>query len=467
MPPPTKFHLARKAWQRRDRLYHSLTATAWDPRWTPAASQVSHDHIRLWPCMTNPLGCAHILNSSPSLLSSGTIPSTCRGYHHTPLWPVFPQATQQLITVWTDGSAHNNGSKLCVASSTWYSNAGTSEYTYISDTIIPTNNIAEIVAVIMALRAWSSHDLHIITDSSFTIRLFEGGLLAMERDGWPNLPLSHYGNPFSLSSLLQHLLFLAWHHNAFLRISWVKGHSGDYGNSRADKLALLGITSQHFPFDVMSLVTPPGWVDTMPVLNGQSLAHLTYAIVRHRTPPPLFSQKFSPFCVSWTLWIYKHFHTYLNISKHFGNVWTVNIPTSLRSLLWKVTSGSLPIGQCFYSTSDLGRICCCRSPLSLGHMWGSCPSYNLCPLLDLLCQKIDSLCTTYGHTLSPYKWKSPYWYPVLAFKPLETLPDVSKKHRQVFSDSCRACKWAVGSYFWYIWRMHMKEIFKDRKFIPL
>ena len=226
----------------------------------------------------------------------------------------------RLITVWTNGSAHDNGSELCVAGSAWYSDAGASEYVHIVDNIIPTNNIAEVVAVIMALQAWSSHNLHIITDSSFVIRLFQGGLLTLEHDGWPDLPLSQYGNPFSLSSLFQHLLYLARQHNTFLRISWVKGHSGNYGNSRADELALLGINTQHFPFNVTSLVTPLGWVDMSLILNSQSLAHLTYAIVRHRTPSPIFGHKFSPFCVSWTLWVYEHFHTYLDISKHFSNL---------------------------------------------------------------------------------------------------------------------------------------------------
>lgn len=84
----------------------------------------------------------------------------------------------------------------------------------------------------------------------------------------------------------KHLLYLARRHNAFLRVSWIKGHSSDYSNSRADELALLGINTQHFPFNVTSLATPPGWVDTLPVLNSQSLAHLTYAIVRHNVPPP-------------------------------------------------------------------------------------------------------------------------------------------------------------------------------------
>lgn len=115
--------------------------------------------------------------------------------------------------------------------------------------------------------------------------------------------------------------------------------------------------------------------------------------------------------------MYEHFHTYLDISKHFSRLWSINIPTSLCGLLWKAASGSLPIGRHFWGTSDLGCICHCRTPLSLGHMWGSCPSYNLCPLLDLLCQKIDLLCNTYSCTLSPYKWKYPFWYPLQPSSP--------------------------------------------------
>ena len=167
------------------------------------------------------------------------------------------------------------------------------------------------------------------------------------------------------------------------------------------------------------------------------------------------------------LWIYKHFHTYLDVSKHFSNVWSINIPVGMRSLLWKVASGSLPIGHHFHGTSDLGRTCRCGTTMSLGHVWGSCPSYNLKPLMDLLCQKIDLLCTTYGHTLSPYEWRSPYWYPLLALKPLETLPNISRKWRQSFGDSRCAHEWAVGSFFWYIWRMHTREIMEDREFVPI
>ena len=457
------YRSTQRAKRRREHLCRSLSLTQWDPTWSPAPHQVTDKNIKLWPLMANPLGCARILVPGPSLLTT----KSRKGYSMPSLSrPRFPDTTHNLITVWTDGSAHDNRSELCTAGSAWYSDAGASEYVHIVDNIIPSNNIAEVVAVIMALRAWSSHNLHIITDSSFVLGLFQGRLLAMERDGWPDLPLSHYGSPFTMAHVLQHLLYLTRRHNASLGVSWVKGHSGDYGNSRADEYALLGSSSQHFPFDVLALTTPPGWVDTSPVLNGQSLAHLTYSIVRHKTPSPLFGRKFTPFCVSWTLWIHEHFHTYLDISRHFKNIWTINIPVGMRGFLWKVASRSLPIGSRSHGAPGFSN-CHCGAELTVGHMWGSCPSYNLRPLLDLLCQKIDLLCTTYGRTLNPYEWKSPYWYHLIALKPLETLPDISRKRRQSFGDSRSAREWAIGSFFWYIWRMRAKEVMEGRTFMPI
>jgi len=60
------------------------------------------------------------------------------------------------------------------------------------------------------------------------------------------------------------------------------------------------------------------------------------------------------FCVEWTAWIAKHFHAELDILTHFCLIWTVNIPTGLKELLWKSLSRSLPLGCRWHGRSDLG-----------------------------------------------------------------------------------------------------------------
>ena len=106
------YRSTQRAKRRREHLCRSLSLTQWDPTWSPAPHQATGKKIKLWPLMANPLGCAHILTKGPSLLATKSrkgysIPSLSR--------PLFPDTTHSLVTVWTDGSAHDNGSELCVA----------------------------------------------------------------------------------------------------------------------------------------------------------------------------------------------------------------------------------------------------------------------------------------------------------------------------------------------------------------
>ena len=263
--------------------------------------------IRIWPTMSGAFGCARILTRSPSILNAR---SSIDRVRHNPrvMPPIFaplvrpppipPQAapahyTSSVVTVWTDGSAVDNGLESCVAGAGWYSDSGIFAYAWVVGPMV-SNNVAEVSAVIMALQAWQSSHLHIYTDSTFVLGLIRGGLLAMERDGWPDLPLFKFATPGSLRTLFQNLLGLLRRHNSLLKFSWVKGHSGVYGNERADKVAALGVAHSHFTFSVTAPVLEPGWVDPAPVLNHQPLSHLTYLIVHESLPPPFWAQSSLP-----------------------------------------------------------------------------------------------------------------------------------------------------------------------------
>ena len=50
------------------------------------------------------------------------------------------------------------------------------------------NNIAEITAAALALHSWQYKDIHIHTDSKLVLGLFNGGLLALENNGWLPMP---------------------------------------------------------------------------------------------------------------------------------------------------------------------------------------------------------------------------------------------------------------------------------------
>ena len=437
--------------------------------------------IRIWPSMAGAYGCARILTQSPSILGAR---SSIDRVRHNPrkMPPVFaplsrpPPAPAQaapahylspVVTVWTDGSAVDNGLESCVAGAGWFSDSGVFAYARVVGPMV-SNNVAEVSAVIMALQAWQSSHLHIYTDSTFVLGLIRGGLLAMERDGWPDLPLFKFATPGSLRTLFQNLLGLLRRHNSLLKFSWVKGHSGVYGNERADKIAALGVEHSHFVFSVSQPLLEPGWVDSAPVLNHQPLSHLTYLVVRDSTPPPLLGPKFAAFRLEWLVYFHDVFDTHVDLLRHFQSLWTINIPPGLRELLWKYAAGSLPLGHRWHGTSDLGRTCRCGSPMSLSHVWAGCPAHDLTPLFDLLDSKMRLL--EYGTLTSlwPSDWPAPFWFPLIALKPLESLPSIPVRVRRRLGKSRRAREWALGSFFWYVWKQHMKEVMEPAfRFLPI
>lgn len=370
------------------------------------------------------------------------------------------------MAVWTDGLAINNGSENCVAGASWVSDSGVFTYTRIVG-IVPSNNMAETTVVAVALLAWHSADLHIYTDSKFVLNLFSGGLLAMEQDGWPDLPDMNFQKPASLHPLMQFLLFLIRRHNSHLQVSWVKGYSGVEGNESADVLTRKGVDYDHFTFEVSALIVPHGWVDSTPVLNHQSLAHLTYLIVWDVMPNPLLSQRFLPFCLDWTAWIEEFFHVNLDILKHFQSLWTMQIPSGLHELLWKIASNSLPLGHRWHGASDLGWECHCGTVLLASHIWDGCAYYTLTPLRELLLCHLSTLCPGHHQVLDFDEWPSPYWYPLLALKPLEKSLSLTRCVAWVYKESQNAREWVIGTYLWYIWKNHMQETAdQDYIFIP-
>ena len=276
----------------------------------------------LWPAMRGPYGCLRFLTGSANLFARPSGPRHARSvpkfsppgrpspvlfgsspfsYDGSQFWngtyqvltagiatPVPGVATA--IKVWTDGSAIDNGLEVCSASAAWSMVSHISACASLQGLPL-SNNVAEVAAVIMALMSWPSGPLHIHTDSSFVLRLVCGGLLALEQDGWPGFPLVSVSSapaPAWLLHLFQFLLFLLHSHAGPLQFSWVKAHAGDVMNNTVDALAKEGLASGPI-FRLDNLHIPPGWVDSAPVLNCQSLAFITEALVSYKSPSPLLS----------------------------------------------------------------------------------------------------------------------------------------------------------------------------------
>lgn len=100
-----------------------------------------------------------------------------------------------------------------------------------------TNNRMEMQAVIEALSALSRPcDINLFTDSKYVMQGINEWLPRWQANGWRTASKK----PVKNKDLWQELTKQLQRHN--VNWHWVKGHSGDPGNERADELARTAIT---------------------------------------------------------------------------------------------------------------------------------------------------------------------------------------------------------------------------------
>jgi len=366
------------------------------------------------------------------------------------------------IHIWTDSSALDNGFDNCTARPAWTSDLGFDDKVRLTGAYL-SNNEVEVAMVVLCLLVWRDAHIVVHTDSTLVLGLIGGGLLAMERDSWGNAPRHLSQGP--PAPLLQYLLYLL--RDRAGRISFVKAkaHGNNIYNNIADEPANQGQLTGRV-MDIGSLKVPAGWVDTSPVLCYQPLDYLTRLVVCHKGPPPTGTIKFCKFSDRWTVLMGLMFDKVLDPSKHIGGMWCLHVPEGLKEVLWKEMNGALVLGRRYFGKSETGCVCMCGQEMSLDHILSRCSRYDLKPLLQVL---LDGLCkvspAAYLKTLHPDEWTMSPWYPLLVLHMLEqnALRPTNGLHHpnKALRASWLRREWLIGSYFWALWKWHMKEIHDD------
>jgi len=467
-------------------LRKKFSSTAWDP--TQALCVFAPDQsARVWPAMANTLGCVRIFTPNSLLttavqvraaakalarmdihddkdafLASYSGQLTAKPYARAVAPDVRDGSSILLaedIHVWTDGSALDNGLESCSAGAAWTSDLTFHDEVSLSGVQL-SNNVAEVAAVVLCLRAWRDAHIVIHTDSTFVLGLVGGGLLAMERDGWGDAPRHFSRGP--PTALLQFLLYLLRDRSGRLSFVKAEAHKDDVNNNLADLLANEGRLHGRV-MDLGSLVVPAGWVDYSPVLSHQPLDYITRLVVRHQVPAPSSTLRFTRFSDRWTVAMWNLFGDVLDPGRYIANVWRLNVPPKLQETLWKEMNGTLVLGHRYHGRSDLGRHCKCGMEMSLDHILVGCVRYKLGSLQAVLLEHLQRISPPLPtRSLRPDEWGLSPWYPLLALRRLEQNKFRSsrtlKRPNEALSLSRPVREWLIGNYFWHLWRWRMKEI---------
>ncbi|PBK69093.1 ribonuclease H-like protein [Armillaria solidipes] len=170
---------------------------------------------------------------------------------------------------YTDGSAIDNGSENARAGSgVWYSDNGPRNIALRVKGAEQTNNTGEVRAVLQrAIDANPYIPIHTKADSTYTIDGLCIHLRKWEDNGWIGIPNRR---------LLQATAAKLRHHGNVVSFQWVKGHSGEPGNEKADRLAAEGATMEDDGRPDTALE-----IEDQFVINGAKLATLTQAVAYH------------------------------------------------------------------------------------------------------------------------------------------------------------------------------------------
>lgn len=135
----------------------------------------------------------------------------------------------------------------------------------------------------------------------------------------------------------------------------------------------------------------------------------------------------------------------LDAGLHAPRIWSLNVPPRLKELLWKDITGSLPIRTTWSSRMDLGRLCCCSSPMTLVHIWSRCRTHDLTPLFTVLQMRLLGLFDKHAKSSSGQttRWNHP-WYPLLVLKELESKVLVRKKNHKILKSQARMDDWLIS-----------------------
>ena len=139
------------------------------------------------------------------------------------------------VVIYTDGACKGNPGR-----GGWgaWLKAGEHEKDMFGGEKLTTNNRMELTAPIESLASLKrSCDVIIYTDSEYVRKGMTEWIGGWQRRGWKTAD----GKPVKNAELWQRLDALCKLHKVEWR--WVKGHSGDPGNERADELANRGVES--------------------------------------------------------------------------------------------------------------------------------------------------------------------------------------------------------------------------------
>lgn len=357
-----------------------------------------------------------------------------------------PPPRQNLI-FYTDGSSLKNGSENSPTGiGIWHTDG--SEYNKALKVSggDGTNQRAEMIAIIIAVKQALQNDLTIISDSKTTLEGILKHVKTWEDDGYLNV---------QNSDLWQSLMAAIRMRGSVTQFQWVKGHNNNPGNEKADQQA--GSGASKMTNDEIDLTIPDNWV-----LQGARLCTLKQKVAYGHIVK-LIKEKPGGDKTHWIVEDIKDEVERITgkrppATRIWKNIWHKNIPLKVSDFLWKLTHDKLRCGNYFrhIPSWEEKQMCVCGEIETPYHILLECQNRHP----KVIWQRIKEIWNAIKEPEAPI-FPTPSIGLIRGFGVI-----VMGDNKRMMKAWTRRYHVLMSHAIWLIWKLRCDSIFEERAILP-
>jgi len=352
------------------------------------------------------------------------------------------ERTKKTIEIYTDGSCTQNGMENAKCGAGIWINDNNSENKAVNiQEGNKTNQRAELIAIIEAIKIAKNENVTIFTDSLTCIENITENIMKWEDKDWSNV---RNEEDWKI------LVYLLRKKSGTTEFKWVKGHSGIEGNEKADKLADKGRTAEdkYNPIEV-----PKSFQITGARLQTLTQAQAYKLIISQKETTP-GGQKTKERIEYIKTEIEKKWKMRPTEEMIWKGIYNNDTNRKISDFIWKVTHNRIKCGSFFNQIPNWEekQYCYrCKQIESVSHILLECKENHQ----EAIWEKTKILMKDLGEK----EWNKPDISTVIAIGAVQ----INSKCNKEKAIRQRRLRTVISETVWTIWKLRNREIFDEVK----
>ena len=354
------------------------------------------------------------------------------------------EKTRKTITYYTDGSSDKNGSANSrTGAGIWHKRGSELNQAIRIKGEVQTNQRAELIAIIMALKRKRNHTIKINSDSKSCLDGILKHLKNWEDKAWLDI---------TNAEEWQHLAYLLRRRTAPTKFKWIKGHSGEEGNEEADRLASEGANKEDYT--EISFGVPPRFKITGARLQTLTQAQAYRLIIKQKGKTPGGQSETTAINIETAQ---DEVERTTGLRPTVTTIWTTLKDKSLNpkicDFIWKMIHNRIKCGNFFRYIENLQerQYCPCGEIETPEHILLYCEKYEI--------PRVWKELKMIWKQTSKKKWIKPNKGIIMGLCALryenegKAQPDITHRYKMM-----------VGEMVWVIWKSRNRRIFEEKSY---